>query len=196
MENEKLYSQICNADNLELAFLKARKGKTKRKYVVEFEKNWERNLSDLREELLLQTYNPKPLKISIRRDPKTRKISISDFRDRIVHHSLINIIGPIFEKSFIYDSCANQKGKGTLFAIKRFELFKRKVTKNRLQEAFCFKADVKHYFPEINHEILLQIIQRKIKDENCIWLIKQILDNSSFQSGGGANAQKVCLSAI
>ena len=96
MENEKLYSQICNADNLELAFLKARKGKTKRKYVVEFEKNWERNLSDLREELLLQTYNPKPLKISIRRDPKTRKISISDFRDRIVHHSLINIIGPIF----------------------------------------------------------------------------------------------------
>jgi len=60
------------------------------------------------------------------RDPKTRKISKSDFRDRVVHHALVNILEPIFDKIFIYDSYANRKGKGTLEALKRFDQFKRK----------------------------------------------------------------------
>ena len=113
------------------------------------------------------------------RDPKTRKISKSAFRDRIVHHALVLVIEPIFDKSFIYDSCANRVGKGTLFAIKRFDEFKRKVTANRTKEAFCLKADIRHYFNEINHEVLLKIIKRKIKDEKVIWLIKKIVANIS-----------------
>ena len=111
------------------------------------------------------------------RDPQTRKISKSEFRDRIVHHAIISILEPIYEKTFIYDSFANRKGKGALSAIKRFDEFKRKVTLNFKVEAFCLKADIKHYFQEVDHEILLQIIQKKIKDEKVVWLIRQILSN-------------------
>lgn len=172
-----LYSQIISLDNLFFAYKKARKGKTKKDYVKNFEENLAYNLKLLHNELNNYTYQPLPLKTCILRDPKTRRISKSAFRDRIVHHALIRIIEPIFEKIFIHDSCANRKGKGTLFAVKRFELFKRKITDNLSKEAFCFKADIKHYFKEINRSILIKIIRRKIFDEETIWLINSILNN-------------------
>ena len=125
------------------------------------------------------------MKTFILRDPKTRKISKSAFRDRIVHHALINIIGKIFEKSFIYDSCANQIGKGTLFAVKRFENFKRKVTNNLHSQAFCLKCDIKHYFNEVNHKVLLDILKRKITDGRIINLIEKILKNGQINENLG-----------
>jgi len=175
--HKNLYSKIYHKKNLVLAYKKARKGKTKKHYVIEFEKQLPKNLNDLHNELKHQTYRPNPLKTFILRDPKTRKISKSDFRDRVVHHAAHNILEPLFDKTFIYDSCANRKGN--LFAIKRFNQFAQKVSKNNTAPCFIFKADVKHYFQEINHKLLLEIIQRKIKDKKVIWLIQQILQNQA-----------------
>lgn len=125
-----LYSQLCSYENLELAFKKARKRKTMKEYVIEFESDLETHLKQLKHELETFTYSPSPLTTFIVRDPKTRKISASHFRDRVVHHALCNIIEPIFEKRFIHDSFANQKGKGTHSAIRRFEKFMRKTAHN------------------------------------------------------------------
>ena len=96
-------------------------------YVIAFEANLESNLKELKHELETFTYSPSPLTTFVIRDPKTRKISASHFRDRVVHHALCNVIEPILSKDFIYDSFANQKGKGTHLAMKRFEKFLRKV---------------------------------------------------------------------
>ena len=137
--------------------------------------NQENNLRLLHYELKHQYYKPKPLITFILRDPKTRKISKSDFRDRIIHHAIVRVIEPIFDKTFIYDSCANRKGKGNIFAIKRFEKFSKEVTQNYSSFGYCFKADIKHYFQEINHEILLKIIKRKITDENALWLAESVI---------------------
>ena len=179
MKTNNLYHEVYNIKNLISAWRKARKGKTKKNYVIEFEKSLGENLRQLKFELMCQTYKPKPLVSFIVQDPKTRKISKSDFRDRVVHHALVGVIEPIFDKGFIYNSCANRIGKGNLFALKRFDLFKRKVTCNLRKEAFCFKADIKHYFQEVNHKILIEIIRRKITDEKVIWLIERILENGT-----------------
>ena len=187
---KNLYPQIYSMKNLILAWKKARKGKTKKQYVVKFEKDLPHNLRLLSLELKYQKYKPKLLQTFILRDPKTRKISKSDFRDRVVHHAICNIIEPIFDKTFIYDSCANRKGKGNLFAIQRFDKFKRKISRNgklngwfnnNQVKGYCLKADIKHYFREVDINILLKIINRKILDEKVIWLINCIL------KGGGAN---------
>src|SRR3989338_5113372 len=106
-----LYHKVCSYDNLVLAWKKARKGKTLKQYVIDFEKDIKNNLALLRTELLLHAYQPRPLQTFILRDPKTRMISVSDFRDRIIHHAICNIIEPIFDKTFIFDSYANRKGK-------------------------------------------------------------------------------------
>ena len=68
---------------------------------MEFENNLDKNLLDLHRELISHTYKPKPLETFILRDPKTRKISKSDFRDRVIHHAIYNIIEPLFERNFI-----------------------------------------------------------------------------------------------
>lgn len=157
-----LWEQLCDYENLVLAFKKARKHKTLKSYVIEFEKNLKENLLQLRSELLLHSYRPKPLKTFILRDPKTRKIGKSDFRDRVVHHTLHNVIEPIFDKTFIYDSYANRKGKGTLEAIQRLDSFKRKITKNNTKRVFVLKADIKHYFESIDHNILIKILKKQL----------------------------------
>lgn len=84
----------------------------------------------LYEDLKRMTYTPLPLKRFIVCDPKSRTIHASSFRDRIVHHAVINILEPIFEKRFIADSYASRKNKGTLSAILRVDFFKMKVSQN------------------------------------------------------------------
>ena len=172
-----LYKKLCHPENLFLAYLKARKGKTQKLYVKKFEENFIVNIKNLHNELKNQTYKHNPLSTFILRDPKTRRINKSEFKDRIVHHAIVNILEPIFDSLFIYDSCANRKNKGNLLALKRFEKFVRKVSKNNTSPCFVLKADIKHYFQEINHDILLDIIKRKIRDEKVIWLICRILES-------------------
>lgn len=173
--------------NLTLAWRKARKGKTKKKDIIEFEKRLIENLLELHHELKNKTYRPVPLATFILRDPKTRVISKSDFRDRIVHHAVILTMGNLLEKHFIYDSCANQIGKGALFALSRFDKYYKKITRNFTRNVFCLKADIKHYFKEVDHEILIGIIKRNITDDDIIWLIQQILNNNGINQD---NAQK------
>ncbi len=185
--HKNLYNKLCSYENLFLAYKKARKGKRKKKYVIEFENNLYENLKDLQKELIEQTYFPMPLKKFIIRDPKTRKISKSTFKDRIVHHAIVNILEPIYELIFIYDSYANRKNKGQHRALERFCFFMRKTSKNRKKLkgiknnnyvcGYCLKADIKHYFDTINHTILINILTKKIKDKDIIWLINKILKN-------------------
>ena len=202
---KNLYPKITSKRNLYLAYKKARKRKTNKHYVKEFEKDLINNLLKLRTELLLHSYKPKALETFIVRDPKTRKINKSDFKDRIVHHALCNILDPIFDKTFIQDSYANRKNKGTLKALQRFDHFKRKVSRNGKTKGwfnnnqikgYCLKADIKHYFEEVNNDILIKIIKRKIKCSKTIWLIRQILSNYATSPGGGGRTKKECHLAI
>jgi len=183
----KLYKKTHLIENLTSAFKKARKGKSKKDYVINFESNLNKNLKLLHNELKNKTYKPHKLKKFIVRDPKTRIIHASIFRDRIVHHAIINILNPILEKTFIYDSFAGRKNKGTHEAVKRFEYFLRKVSSNGRKikkpfnnnsiRGFVLKADIKHYFATMNHKILISILRKNIKDEDFINLIKIVLDN-------------------
>jgi len=186
--HKRLYSKLCSYDNLFLAYRKARKGKSKKDSVKEFDKDLEENLRLLQKELKTFSYNPLPLKRFIVRDPKTRIIHASAFRDRIVHHALINLLEPIYEKIFIYDSYASRKKKGTHNALLRFNEFKRKVSQNGLVikklsygrnsiQGYCLKSDIKHYFDCVDHETLIKILKRKINDNEIIWLVEKILKN-------------------
>lgn len=131
----KLYEELCSYNNLKIAWKKARKRKTLKGYVIDFESDLENNLNKLKYELETFTYSPASLRTFIVHDPKTRKISASHFRDRIVHHALCNIICSILERNFIYDSFANQKGKGTHLAIKRLEYFIGKIYRTSAQNS-------------------------------------------------------------
>ncbi len=184
---KNLYKQLCSWENLENAYRSARLHKTGNPKIQEFDAHWRLNLCVLMRELRARTYKPIKLKTFILRDPKTRKICVSEFRDRIVHHALVNILQPIFEPRFIHDSYASRKGKGTLTALNRFDEFKRKVAQMSIsgggerRKVFVLKADIKHYFGTVDHEILIRIIEYRIKDNKIVWLVRSILGN--YNSG-------------
>ncbi len=189
-----LFDKLTNYNNLLLAYEKARMRKTQKQYVIEFEKNHPNELFKLQWELLTHTYKPRPLTTFTVRDPKTRTISSSHFRDRVIHHAICNVIEPIFEKRFICDTYANRKGKGTLAALKRFDCFLRKATRNgrTISEAktgndvagYALKADIKHYFDTVDQEILISILRKKIHDEDLLALIQLILSNHQSETPG------------
>jgi len=189
-----LYEKVCSLDNLRSAFKKAKKNKSKRKYVIGFEVDLENELNKLKEELENLAYQPKPLKTFVIRDPKTRVVSASDFRDRVVHHALCNVIEPIFDKTFISDCYANRKKRGALAALQRFDKFMRRVTRNgglvknatdnNKVVGYALKADIKHYFDTVDHEVLMKIISKKINDNKVLWLVRKILENHNNRISG------------
>jgi RNA-directed DNA polymerase len=171
---DNLYCEICSFKNLLLASKKARKGKRSILYVQKFEIELENELHQLKKELTEKTYKPGKYKEFYIYEPKKRMISAAPYRDRIVHHALCNIIEPIFEKSFIEDSYANRKGKGTHAALDKYGSFSK-------ENRYVLKCDVKKYFPSIDHEILKQIVREKIICKDTLELIDKIIDNSNPQ---------------
>lgn len=171
---KNLFPQIVPFQNLLEAFYQAAKGKRERYYVMEFTENLEENLFQLQEELVGQTYRPGKYSTFQIYHPKPRMISAAPFRDRVVHHALMNVTGPLLERNFIFDSYANRAGKGTHKAIHRYQSFLRK-------HAYVLKCDVKKYFPSIDHEILKRLIRTRIADRQTLWLIDAIIDGSNPQ---------------
>jgi retron-type reverse transcriptase len=165
-----LYPKITSFENLLLAANRAQKSKRFRPEVLRFNLNFETELLQLQTELQTQTYQPGNYFNFEIYDPKPRWISAAPYRDRVVHHALCTIIQPIFERSFISDTYANRIGYGTHRALERFAHFTRK-------SPYVFQADIRRYFPSINHSILKKLIRRKIKCPDTLWLIDRILEN-------------------
>jgi len=163
-----MYTQITRWENLHLAHQKAAKGKRGRQAAAAFEYNLADNLLALQEELQAKSYRPGRYTSFHIHDPKKRLISAAPFRDRVVHHALCNIIEAPFERSFIFDSYANRVGKGTHAALDRAQKFSRRFR-------YVLQIDVEQFFPAVDHQILREILARKIDDKDTRWLIDQIL---------------------
>ena len=167
-----LYDQVSSFENLWLAERKAAKGKRGQPAAAAFEFNLEDELLRLQDELVAQTYQPGPYHSFYIRDPKHRLISAAPFRDRVVHHALCNVIEPIFERTFIGDSYANQVGKGTHRALDRAQAFARRYR-------YVLQCDVEQFFPSVDLAILRGILARKIADPGVLWLADRIMDGGA-----------------
>jgi hypothetical protein len=124
----------------------------------------ESNLRRLYDELLDGSYTPGRSKCFVITRPKPREVWAAAFRDRIVHHLIYNRIGPRFERSFIADSCACIKGRGTLYAAVRLEAKIRSITQNWSRPAYYLKCDLANFFVSINKLILRDLLLAKISE--------------------------------
>lgn len=167
-----LFPQIASFANLELAWRKARKGKRTKVAAARFEFNVEGQLLQLQRELESKQYRPGPYRSFIIHDPKKRKISAAPFRDRVVHHALSNVLEPIYERKFIFDSYANRAGKGTHRALDRAQHFAQRYP-------YVLKCDIETFFPAIDHQILRGILWRSIRCPDTRWLMDQIISSGA-----------------
>lgn len=168
------YHEIYAFPRLLQAAEKACKGKRHKAYVARFHLNLEAELLRLESELKAMTYTPGAYKEFFIIEPKVRLISAAPYRDRVVHHALIQAIEPLFDQTFIHDTYACRVGKGTHQAVERFTQFCRR-------NKYVLKCDIQKYFPSIDHAVLYDLLCKKIADENVRWLIYTILDHSNPQ---------------
>ena len=110
---QNLYERVIRFDNLYYAYREALAGKRSKTGPAQFMLNLSQELIQLQRSLETHTYQPGKYTTFYIYEPKKRMISAAPFRDRVVHHAICRVIEPIFEKSFIYDSYACRKGKGT-----------------------------------------------------------------------------------
>lgn len=162
-------------EDLVEAYFDCRRTKRNTASALAFESDLERNLVGLFDELAAGAYRPGPSVCFVITRPKPREVWAAQFRDRVVHHLLYNRIGPRFERSFIADSCACIKGRGTLYAARRLESKVRSVTRNWSLPAFYLKADIANFFVAIDKRVLADHLEVRIPETWWRDLALQIL---------------------
>ena len=164
------YSKIISFGNLLSAAKKSMRGKKNKNSVTTFNFNLENELISLKHELENKSYHPRPYSSFIVKEPKIRKICSSDFRDRVVHHAICNLIEPALEKRSILDSYACRVGKGSHGAVARCQEFTRKYP-------YYLKCDIKKFFENIDHKVLKNILRKMFKDHELLWLLDIIINH-------------------
>lgn len=184
-----IFDTIASFESLSTAYHKARLGKQSKPKICEFDFYLEAELSKLEYELKSGQYQPSAYTHFKICEPKLRQVSAPAFRDRVVHHSLVAEIEPLFEKRFIYDSYACRKHKGTHLGARRVKKFlmaaRTKYGKN--QPIYALQADIKQFFKSINWDILLQLINKTVDCPETYDLIEKII--ISYKSAAPESAQ-------
>ena len=171
------YNDITSLDNLLYAWEEFKKGKAKRKDVLEFQYSLMDNILSLHKDLENKTYTHGAYEAFNISDPKPRNIHKASVRDRLLHHTIYRKLYPFFDRKFISDSYSYRKEKGTHRAIDRFRVFTRKESKNNTKTVWVLKCDIKKFFASIDHEILKNILKEHISDSEVLRLLNKIIDS-------------------
>jgi len=172
-----MYKKIRDFKNLMAAYQKARKCKRYKRNIVRYTFLLENNILQLKKELELESYSPSSYICFTVTDPKIRKVAAPAFRDRVLQHSLVSQIEPLFEKKFIYDSYACRKNKGTHFGLKRVKKFLMACRSKYGKDAsiYCLRMDIEKFFASVSWDILLKIIEDTVVCEKTKKLIEKIV---------------------
>ncbi len=176
MKREKdLYNKIISVENLRAAELMARKGKLKQPGVIEFDKDPEGNILKLHEMLVNKTYRTSEYITFKIFEPKERLIfRLPYYPDRILHHAIMLVLEEMFVAVFTADTYSCIKDKGIHGASRSIV----KALLDTTGTQYCLKLDIKKFYPSVNHQILKQLLRRKIKDVDLLWLLDEIIDSA------------------
>lgn len=171
-----LFPKIYDTKNIELAHKNARIGKKHYREVKNVDLDPERHFLIIQEMLKNRTFKNSPYEVFTRTEGgKEREIfKLPYFPDRIIHHCVLQVVGPIWTRTLISDTYACVKGRGIHKGVNRIKaaLVEKENTR------YCLKCDVRKFYPSVDHEVLKKIILRKIKDEDLLWLLDEIVDST------------------
>lgn len=182
-----LYNKILNVNNLLLAHLRAKKGKSNYASVLSFEKNINSNILKLNQSLISGTHTTSQYSIDTRIERGKERViyKLPYFPDRILHHAILQIIQPILEQTYIKDTYQSIKGRGIHKAKDRVKFF----LKDKENTQYCLKMDIRKYYPSVNNEILKRLTRKKIKCKETLKLLDEIIDSTKGLPIGNYTSQ-------
>lgn len=167
-----LFRKIVDLDNIALAHKNAKRGKNHYAEVQAVERDPERYTQEIYDMLVNKTFTTAKYKTKLIYEPKKRVIyKLPYFPDRIVHHAIMNVIQPIWDNVFIYDLYSAIPGKGLHAGVLRLRQF----LKDKENTKYCLKFDIKNFYPSVNHDILFNLVKRKIKCKDTLWLLEDVI---------------------
>lgn len=174
-----IYNDITDIDVIMDMYDKVIHKNMKNKRKLEYFDNYYcENLKAIKEELMTKQYEPKKYNIFLIREPKYRIIMGQNVPDKIVNHLVAKyFLVPYFEKDFITTNVATRKGMGTHYGLKLFKQYYNNMKINH-DKFYVLKFDIKKYFYSLDHNIIKELIRRKIKDKDVINLIDKIIDST------------------
>ena len=177
-----IYEKICDLDNLRDAHKHARKDKLYYREVKMIDKNPDFYLKQIQEMLINETYEVSPYTVSIINDKgKDRELrKLPYYPDRIIQWAIMLQIEKIFMDVFISSTCASLAGRGIHTASKKI---RRYLKEDPEGTRYCYKIDVKHFYPSINHAMLKKLLRKKFKDTKLLRLLDKIIDSSGGEVG-------------
>ncbi len=170
-----LFEKVCDMDNLRMAEANAGTGKGSRQEVAQFRDNLEQNLADIRAQLVNRTYHTSQYTCFIKHEPKERVIYKLPYRDRVVQWAIMQVLVDIWTPIFTRDTYACIKGRGVHSLLQRL----RKELRNDPDGTkYCYKIDIRKFYPFITHSILKEVVRQRIKDPALLWLLDDIIDSA------------------
>ena len=169
-----LWEQVCSLENITKAYLESRKGKTTKPQVAKVDEDPMPYLEAVRRMLVNKTYRSGEYRaFSIHERRKDRVVyDIDYFPHRIVHWALMIVIKPILMDSIGDHSYAAMEGRGSHQALCKVKEYLRRDPEGT---RYCFKMDVRKFFPSIDKDIMIRKLERKIKDPDVLWLCREIV---------------------
>ena len=178
-----VYCKNLTYEKLLKAHLDARKGKGSRKEIILFNLKQEDYIKYLLEKIKNETYKHGGYTVFYVTEPKLRKIEKSKYMDRIVHRWLVdNILKPYFIPRFIQTTYACIEGRGMHKACLDMQEMMKHCTRI-WNNYYILKMDIAKYFDNIDKKILLDILEKRIKDKDVMWLINEILYANKREKG-------------
>lgn len=162
-------------ENLYRQYYRCRRNKRNTVNALRFEAEQEKNLIALREALLDRSYQPRRSVCFFTTRPKLREIIAADFRDRVVHHLLVDYLERIWEPIFIHDSYACRTGKGVHKGVLRLQQCIRQATANGTRPVWYLQLDIRNFFMSIDRDILFGMLAAKLRDETALWLARMLV---------------------
>lgn len=169
------YDDVASLENLFAAWRAFAKGKHSRVDVVEFERNFENHLFDLHGRLIRGVWTHGAYEAFTVCDPKPRVIHKASVEDRVVHHAVVRMIEPLFDRSFIFDSWFCRRGKGTHASVARLQSQLRRMLQQTHGGIWILKADIRKYFQSVDQQVLMALVKKKLVDTKLVGLIGRIV---------------------
>lgn len=176
-----LFPSVIDFTNLHRAFVGASAGKRDQQEVATFEYHLESRLLQIRRDLAGGTYGWGAYRRFLIHDPKRREIRAAPFRDRVVHHALVNVLDSILVRGFIADTYACIRGRGTHPAAQRYRAFRRA----RGGAGYALQCDILAYFASVDHQVLLALLARRLGDRPLLALLQSLIEHGAERPGKG-----------
>lgn len=177
-----LFESIMSIDNLRLAHLNASRNKQHYEEVQMVNVNPDYYLHKIQDMLCTMTYRTSKYRIFTKNENGKERViySLPYYPDRIVQWAIIQVIGPILERRFIFDTYSSIKGKGPLLCANRVYNAMHYHPDDTL---VCLQMDISKFYPSINQRILKQTYARVFKDRNLLCLLFEIIDSLPEDQG-------------